>query len=81
MKKGDRHSAETIAKMRLGRKSAETRAKMSAAKLGRKFTDEHRANISAAKLGKKPTEVHIANRAAAFRENAEARRLAAKVDV
>ena len=80
MKKGDRHSAETIAKMRLGRKSAETRAKMSAAKLGRKFTDEHRANISAAKLGKKLTLGHIAKRVAALRARHEAK-LAARADV
>ena len=40
--------------------SAETRAKMSAARKGMKFTDEHRAKMSAAKKGKKLSAEHRA---------------------
>jgi hypothetical protein len=43
------HRANLILSMR----SPDTRAKMSVAHIGKKFTDEHRANLSAARVGRK----------------------------
>jgi hypothetical protein len=48
MKKGQRHSPETRARISASLKSPETRAKLIAAKNGRTLGPQHRASISAA---------------------------------
>ena len=55
MRRGQKHTAETLARMSAAHKnpSPETRAKLSAALRGRHFSDEHRAKISAALRGNK----------------------------
>ena len=47
--------------------NTETRAKLSAAHLGKKFTPEHRAKLGAAHLGKKRSPEHRATLSAALR--------------
>lgn len=65
----------TVAGSHLGRvRSAETRARMSAAQRGKKMSQESRERMRAAKLGKPQTETHRRNSAAARRGIKIARR-------
>ena len=50
---GHRHTEETLAKFRARKLSEETKAKISAAKLGCKLSEETRTKMSAAKQGSK----------------------------